>query len=338
MMVIAMNNDFAEMFEKMKKRKLRKYRLYIANIVYQWICVLGLMFYSVMPFIFRGTVGIVPFYSNLVVVPFFATFLYHRTKQVIKTKDIPQKVTDGFLKRSFDAVKLLLPSIVCGERYISSATCRLEVYGLYVWLTRGLIVPILFFAILISYYSAEHGDGKSQVYDIDFKHPVSSLKSLLRVSIHEIKCYIEKWRHTPKKKQLIVYISNIIYQWACIKGMVLYMAAPFVFNMRIGIFSFRCNYILIPLLTVVLFNQTKALMETKDIPQMSHKNKFKEIWSVLVLMLPSIAVLCEWGNLYTFLYNSLSWYAAIIVAALLPILFFVASLSYISYKKENKNE
>ena len=120
--------------------------------------------------------------------------------------------------------------------------------------------------------------------------------------------------------------------------MVLYMAAPFVFNMRIGIFSFHCNYILIPLLTVVLFNQTKALMETKDIPQMSHKNKFKEIWSVLVLMLPSIAVLCEWGNLYTFLYNSLSWYAAIIVAALLPILFFVASLSYISYKKENKNE
>lgn len=330
MMVIAMNKHFPE------KIKQRKYRFYVANLVYQWISVLGLIFYSVMPFIFRGTVGIIPFYSNLVVVPFFATFLYHRTKRVIKTKDVPQKATDGFFKRAFEAVKLLLPSIVCAERYISSANCRTEVYGSYVWLMRALIIPILFFAILISYYSAEHGKRIEEVYDIDFKNPIGSLKVLLRMSIHEIKCYIEKWHHIPNKKLLVLYILNVVYQWACIKSTIILMAAPFIFDIRMGIIAFRCNYILVPILTVILFNQTKLLIETMSIPKLESKNIFKIILNIIAIMLPSIAALCEWASPYMFLNNSLGWNAVIIVVVFLPIIFFVTSFSYISYKKGKK--
>ena len=79
MMVIAMNNDFSEMFEKMEKRKLRKYRLYMANIVYQWINIAAMAVYLVAPFVLKIKVGPITYFSNLILIPLFSAMLFNNS-------------------------------------------------------------------------------------------------------------------------------------------------------------------------------------------------------------------------------------------------------------------
>ena len=345
MMVVAMNNDFPEMFEKMEKRKLRKYRLYMANLVYQWVNIVVMMFYLVSPFVLKVKVGPITYFSNLIFIPLFSAMLFYATKDAIKTKAAPVLSGNGFMHGCFGVTKELLPSVFALSQWMTFAVFQKEAIGNYSWLIWGSIVPWLFFAIICCYYSTEHIDDYYDLppgYEIDHTKSEQALKKLLQIIEYEPSKTEQQIKRSKKLKEYSfrVYIHNLLCQWISLVGMLMYIVAPIIFKLEANEVLQHLNLVLIPVFTIVLYNRTRFVIAHKEFPNLKGNNNLKCVGKSLGLILPSIVAMCEWGRLVIFMHSHLRIPVTIIVATILSVDLFIILTCYFAHKtiKENENE
>lgn len=345
-MVIAMNNDFSEMFEKMEKRKQRKFRFYVANLIYQWLNIALMVLCLAAPFLFKLKIGPFTYFSNFIFIPLFSTILYYATRDAIKTKIAPVRSEGGLIHCWFEDTKVMLPSIFAFAQWMAFTVCQKETLGNYSWLVWALVTPWLFFAISHSHYLNQDSDDYYEVLDdceIDNTKSQQALNKILQIMEYEPPKSEQQIKRIKKLKKYSfkVYVHNLFYQWFCLVGMVLYMIAPIIWELEVSETLRHFNLVLIPVLTVVLCNQTKFAIENKAAPNLKSESKIKGVWKILSLILPSFVAACEWGSPIVFINNSLGVGAAIIIVALLHMFSNIILLCCISdqeFEKENENE
>lgn len=340
-----MNNDLPEMFEKMEKRKLRKYRLYMANLVYQWVNIVVMMFYLVSPFVLKVKVGPITYFSNLIFIPLFSAMLFDATKDAIKTKTAPVLSGAGFMHGCFGFLKELLPSMFTLAMWLTVAVFQKEAMGNYSWLIWGSIVPWLFFAIICCYYSSEHIDDYYDLpfgYEIDYTKSEQALKKLLQIIEYEPSKTEQQIKRSKKLKEYSfrVYIHNLLCQWISLVGMLMYIVAPIIFKLEANEVLQHLNLVLIPVFTIVLYNRTRFVITNKEFPNLKGNNNLKCVGKSLGLILPSIVAMCEWGRWVIFMHSYLRIPVTIIVATILSVDLFIILTCYFAHKtiKENENE
>jgi hypothetical protein len=148
-----MDERYLEMLRKRKKRKERNFAFYVANLIYQWLCVGGLVFYIVAPFVLNFKVGPITYCANFILIPLFSVILFKKTKSALKSGKAPESDYGEHFKRLLRMLGDLLPSMICTSMWLTVAVFhKNDVTVNLIWI---LSVLMLYFVILVQIYSHE---------------------------------------------------------------------------------------------------------------------------------------------------------------------------------------
>jgi hypothetical protein len=148
-----MDERYLEMLRKRKKRKERNFAFYVANLIYQWLCVGGLVFYIVAPFVLNFKVGPITYCANFILIPLFSVILFKKTKSALKSGKAPESDYGEHFKQLFRMLGDLLPSMICTSMWLTVAVFhKNDVTVNLIWI---LSVLMLHFVILVQIYSHE---------------------------------------------------------------------------------------------------------------------------------------------------------------------------------------
>jgi hypothetical protein len=148
-----MDERYLEMLRKRKKRKERNFAFYVANLIYQWLCVGGLVFYIVAPFVLNFKVGPITYCANFILIPLFSVILFKKTKSALKSGKAPESDYREHFKQLLRMLGDLLPSMICTSMWLTVAVFhKNDVTVNLIWI---LSVLMLHFVILVQIYSHE---------------------------------------------------------------------------------------------------------------------------------------------------------------------------------------
>ena len=148
-----MDERYLEMLRKRKKRKERNFAFYVANLIYQWLCVGGLVFYIVAPFVLKFKVGPITYCANFILIPLFSVILFKKTKSALKSGKAPESDYREHFKQLLRMLGDLLPSMICTSIWLTVAVFhKNDVTVNLIWI---LSVLMLYFVILVQIYSHE---------------------------------------------------------------------------------------------------------------------------------------------------------------------------------------
>lgn len=148
-----MDERYLEMLRKRKKRKERNFAFYVANLIYQWLCVGGLVFYIVAPFVLNFKVGPITYCANFILIPLFSVILFKKTKSALKSGKAPESDYGEHFKQLLRMLGDLLPSMICTSMWLTIAVFhKNDVTVNLIWI---LSVLMLHFVILVQIYSHE---------------------------------------------------------------------------------------------------------------------------------------------------------------------------------------
>jgi hypothetical protein len=148
-----MDERYLEMLRKRKKRKERNFAFYVANLIYQWLCVGGLVFYIVAPFVLNFKVGPITYCANFILIPLFSVILFKKTKSALKSGKAPESDYGEHFKQLLRMLGDLLPSMICTSMWLTVAVFhKNDVTVNLIWI---LSVLMLYFVILVQIYSHE---------------------------------------------------------------------------------------------------------------------------------------------------------------------------------------
>lgn len=148
-----MDERYLEMLRKRKKRKERNFAFYVANLIYQWLCVGGLVFYIVAPFVLNFKVGPITYCANFILIPLFSVILFKKTKSALKSGKAPESDYGEHFKQLLRMLGDLLPSMICTSMWLTVAVFhKNDVTVNLIWI---LSVLMLYFIILVQIYSHE---------------------------------------------------------------------------------------------------------------------------------------------------------------------------------------
>lgn len=148
-----MDRRYLEMLRKRKKRKERNFAFYVANLIYQWLCVGGLVFYIVAPFVLNFKVGTITYCANFILIPLFSVILFKKTKIALKSGKAPESDYGEHFKQLLRMLGDLLPSMICTSMWLTVAVFhKNDVTVNLIWI---LSVLMLYFVILVQIYSHE---------------------------------------------------------------------------------------------------------------------------------------------------------------------------------------
>ena len=148
-----MDERYLEMLRKRKKRKERNFAFYVANLIYQWLCVGGLVFYIVAPFVLNFKVGPITYCANFILIPLFSVILFKKTKSALKSGKAPESDYGEHFKQLLRMLGDLLPSMICTSMWLTVAAFhKNNVTVNLIWI---LSVLMLYFVILVQIYSHE---------------------------------------------------------------------------------------------------------------------------------------------------------------------------------------
>lgn len=148
-----MDERYLEMLRKRKKRKERNFAFYVANLIYQWLCVGGLVFYIVAPFALNFKVGPITYSANFILIPLFSVVLFKKTKSALKSGKAPEGDYREHFKQLLRMLGDLLPSMICTSMWLTVAVFhKNDVTVNLIWI---LSVLLLYFVILVQIYSHE---------------------------------------------------------------------------------------------------------------------------------------------------------------------------------------
>lgn len=148
-----MDERYLEMLRKRKKRKERNFAFYVANLIYQWLCVGGLVFYIVAPFVLNFKVGPITYCANFILIPLLSVILFKKTKSALKSGKAPESDYGEHFKQLLRMLGDLLPSMICTSMWLTVAVFhKNDVTVNLIWI---LSVLMLYFIILVQIYSHE---------------------------------------------------------------------------------------------------------------------------------------------------------------------------------------
>ena len=148
-----MDERYLEMLRKRKKRKERNFAFYVANLIYQWLCVGGLVFYIVAPFVLNFKVAPITYCANFILIPLFSVILFKKTKSAFKSGKAPESDYGEHFKQLLRMLGDLLPSMICTSMWLTVAVFhKNDVTVNLIWI---LSVLMLYFIILVQIYSHE---------------------------------------------------------------------------------------------------------------------------------------------------------------------------------------
>lgn len=148
-----MDERYLEMLRKRKKRKERNFAFYVANLIYQWLCVGGLVFYIVAPFVLNFKVGPITYCANFILIPLFSVILFKKTKSALKSGKAPESDYGEHFKQLLRMLGDLLPSMICTSIWLTVAVFhKNDVTVNLIWILSMLM---LYFVILVQIYSHE---------------------------------------------------------------------------------------------------------------------------------------------------------------------------------------
>lgn len=148
-----MDERYLEMLRKRKKRKERNFAFYVANLIYQWLCVGGLVFYIVAPFVLNFKIGPITYCANFILIPLFSVILFKKTKSALKSGKAPESDYGEHFKQLLRMLGDLLPSMICTSMWLTVAVFhKNDVTVNLIWI---LSVLMLHFVILVQIYSHE---------------------------------------------------------------------------------------------------------------------------------------------------------------------------------------
>ena len=158
-----MDERYLEMLRKRKKRKERNFAFYVANLIYQWLCVGGLVFYIVAPFVLNFKVGPITYCANFILIPLFSVILFKKTKSALKSGKAPESDYGEHFKQLLRMLGDLLPSMICTSMWLTVAVFQKHAEGFYLYLIWIMALLLLYFMILVQIYSHE---PTNNYYDI----------------------------------------------------------------------------------------------------------------------------------------------------------------------------
>ena len=148
-----MDERYLEMLRKRKKRKERNFAFYVENLIYQWLCVGGLVFYIVAPFVLNFKIGPITYCANFILIPLFSVILFKKTKSALKSGKAPESDYGEHFKQLLRMLGDLLPSMICTSMWLTVAVFhKNDVTVNLIWI---LSVLMLHFVILVQIYSHE---------------------------------------------------------------------------------------------------------------------------------------------------------------------------------------
>ena len=146
-------SETEQQIKKNKKLKEYSFKVYVKNLISQWISLVGMLMYIVAPIIFKLEANEVSQHLNLVLIPIFTLVLYNRTRFVITNKEFPNLKGNNSLKCVGKSLGLMLPSIVAMCEWGRLLAYTYSHLRIYITLFAATILSVDLFIILTCYFA-----------------------------------------------------------------------------------------------------------------------------------------------------------------------------------------